>query len=406
MPAAAKATGLRSPVGSPSAALILGSDYRALGLVRSLGRKGVPVRVVASGDDRLASFSRYSATTVEWPADADERLEMLESLASANGKTWALFPSADHSAAFVAQHYEALASQFALTTPPWDVLRWAYDKRLTHELASLAGVDYPLTMYPGSRRDLEDAELPFPVILKPAFREEELNRFTSSKAWQADDRQTLLRQYDEAVELVDPSVLMVQELVRGGGDAQLSYAALADSGRVLRSLTARRTRQYPPEFGKASTFVETIDDPGIGDASRRLIEASEFSGLVEIEFKVDRSSARTLLLDINPRVWGWQSLCARAGVDFPWLLWLALRGEELPQAEARAGVRWIRLTTDLPTATKEVLRRRLSAKTYVSSLLPPHEGAIFARDDVRPGLVEVPMLIRTIVRRHRSNGRV
>jgi predicted ATP-grasp superfamily ATP-dependent carboligase len=403
--APARDPGLRPLAGPPSAALVLGSDYRALGLVRSLGRKGVPVRVLASGDDRLASFSRYAHETLDWPAETGERLELLERLAGADGRTWALFPSADESAAFVAEHHGSLAPLLALTTPPWDTLRWAHDKRLTHELATAAGVDYPLTVYPRSWEDLERAELTFPLILKPAVKDE-LNRFTAAKAWRADDRETLLRRYEEAVELVDPEVLVVQELVRGGGDTQLSYAALAESGEVLYSLTARRTRQYPADFGRASTFVETIDDPGIGEASRRLIAAGRLSGLVEIEYKVDPATGRILLLDINPRVWGWQSLCARAGVDFPWLFWLALRGEELPEAQARAGVRWVRLSTDLPTAVKEILHRRLPAGAYLSSLRPPHEGAIFARDDVRPGLVELPLLVRTLVRRLRSDGRV
>jgi predicted ATP-grasp superfamily ATP-dependent carboligase len=112
------------------------------------------------------------------------------------------------------------------------------------------------------------------------------------------------------------------------------------------------------------------------------------------------------LLDINPRVWGWHSLCGRAGVDFPWLLWLAQRGERLPRAVARPGERWVRLSTDLPTAVKEIARRRLPAKAYLASLLPPHEGAIFARDDVRPGLVELPMLLGTLVRRLVKLGRL
>jgi D-aspartate ligase len=403
----ARAPGLRPLAGSPTAALVLGSDYRALGVVRSLGRRGVSVRVLASGDDRLACYSRYCRETIEWPTGTENRLALLERLAGpdAGGELWALFPSADDSAELVARHHDALAPLLALTTPPWDVLRWAHDKRLTHELALVAEVDYPLTLYPRSRRDLEDAELRFPLILKPAVKEE-LNRFTAAKAWRADDRETLLRRYDEAVELVDPETLVVQELVHGGGDTQHSYAALADSGTVLHSLTARRTRQYPADFGRASTFVETIDDPGIGEPSRRLIEASGFSGLVELEYKVDEASGRTLLLDVNPRVWGWHSLCARAGVDFPWLLWLALRGEDAPEAEALPGISWLRFSTDFPTAVKEVLRGRLSARAYLSSLLRPHEGAIFARDDVRPGLVELPMLVRTLVRRLRSHDRV
>lgn len=402
---AAVARGLRAQVGAPSGALVLGSDYRALGVVRSLGRRGVPVRVLASGDDRLATYSRYAVGVAEWPAAEDDQLTLLDRLARSDGHTWALIPSADESAAFVARNHEQLARTFVVTTPPWHVLRWSYDKRCTHELAVAAGVDYPATIYPRDRRDLERSLVRFPVVLKPSVKPT-FNRFTAAKAWRADDRATLLRRYDEACELVDPDTLFVQELIGGGGTTQLSYAALADAGEVLCSLVAQRTRQYPADFGRASTFVETIEDPGIADRSRRLIEACSFSGLIEIEYKVDAATGRTLLLDLNPRVWGWHTLSARAGVDFPWLLWLRLCGEDLPEVSPQPGVRWARLSTDLPTSLSEIVHRRLSLRTYLNSLRPPLESAIFAWDDPRPGLLELPLLLRTLIRRLNSHGAV
>ena len=42
--------------------------------------------------------------------------------------------------------------------------------------------------------------------------------------------------------------IMIQELVPGSGESQLSYAALAEHGRPLASLTARRVRQIPMDF--------------------------------------------------------------------------------------------------------------------------------------------------------------
>jgi len=397
-PDAAVDQGPQPVLGAPTAALVLGSDYRALGIVRSLGRRGVLVRVLAAGDDRLATLSRYAVDSVAWPDDDDTRLDLLANLAHRDGHVWALFPSADESAAFVARHHAALAPLLVLTTPAWDVLRWAYDKRLTYELADAAGVDYPWTIYPRDRHELERRELYFPVVLKPTVKPE-LNRFTAAKAWRADDRTSLLHRYDEASALVSPDTLMVQELIEGDGTTQLSYAALAESGEVLHALAAQRTRQYPADFGRASTFVETIDDPGIAAPSQRVIEKCRFSGLLEIEYKTRAVDGRSLLLDINPRVWGWHTLCARAGIDFTWLLWLRLQGKHTPQCAAKAGVRWVRLSTDLPTAMKEISRGRMSARRYLASIVPPHEGAIFARDDVRPGLVEIPLLVHTLVRR-------
>ena len=49
----------------------VGGDYRALGVVRSLGRRGIPVWVVRSptGDHRLAGMSRFSRCHLTCPDD-------------------------------------------------------------------------------------------------------------------------------------------------------------------------------------------------------------------------------------------------------------------------------------------------------------------------------------------------
>jgi predicted ATP-grasp superfamily ATP-dependent carboligase len=366
--------------------------------VRSLGRRGVPVHVIVDGDDRLAAHSRYAREISTWPDSDEERVEHLEAIARRSSDPLALFPSADETAALVSRNHETLSRLYALTTPPWDVFRWTYDKRLTYELGERAGVKCPQTLYPRDRADLEQANLTFPVVIKPATKPQ-FNRLVAAKAWRVDDRDELLRRYDEAAGLADPATLMIQQLIPGDDGANLSYAALAESGRVLHHIVARRTRQYPPDFGRASTFVESIDDPGIGEPAMRVIEACRFTGLIEVEFKIDARSGEPFLLDMNPRVWGWHTLGRRAGVDFPWLQWLRLREEETPDTQPQPGVRWLRISTDLPTAAKEIIKGRQSFREYVSSLMPPHEGAIIARDDPRPGLVEMPLLGKTLIKR-------
>jgi D-aspartate ligase len=383
----------------PAGALVLGGDYRALGVVRSLGRRGVPVWVIKQGDDHLAARSRYARRLLDWPEhDEPRQLERLMAIADGGAQGWALIPSADETAALVARHHDLLAERFVLTTPPWDVLRFAYDKRLTYPLGERLGLDVARTLYPRQRSDLEWLEIDFPAVLKPAVKES-FNRLTAAKAWRLDSRRELLERYDEACTLVPADVLMVQELIPGGGEAQFSYAALCDDGRTLASVVARRTRQYPPDFGRASTYVETVDCPEVIPPSVRLLEELRFTGLVEVEFKRDPRNGRFKLLDVNPRVWGWHTLCARAGVDFPYLLWLALNGAPPPVTTARAGVRWVRTATDLPMMAREILHRRASAGEYLRSLRGPLEGAIFARDDPLPGLAEIPQLASILVRR-------
>jgi predicted ATP-grasp superfamily ATP-dependent carboligase len=162
---------------------------------------------------------------------------------------------------------------------------------------------------------------------------------------------------------------------------------------------ARRTRQYPMDFGRASIYVETIDDPDLEELSQRTVEAIEYEGLVEIEYKRDPRTGRLNLLDINARVWGWHSIGRRAGVDFPYLQWQILHGEAVGECKARPGVRWVRGSTDLPTAIKEIRRGNMSLRANLGSLRGPVEFAILARDGPMPAIVEIPLIARLIWKR-------
>lgn len=381
-------------------ALVMGGDYRGLGLVRSLGRHGIPVWVVNQEDQRLAGTSRYALRTLFYPSWSDERgIDFLLELARKCGlKGWLLFPTSDDSVRLIASHHEQLSENYRMTVPPWETLQWAVDKRLMHRLADKVGVNHPRTYYPRDREDLASLELSFPVILKPATRDQ-FNRMTAAKAWPVDNLDALRVRYDEACQLLRPEMLMVQELIPGGGESQFSFAAICEDGRPLASLVARRTRQFPMDFGRASTFVETVDEPDVIEPASRFLQAIRFTGLVEVEFKRDRRTGTLKLLDVNPRVWGWYSLCGRAGVDFGYLLWLLYQGQPIPKVRAEIGVRWIRMNTDLLASFGEMCSGRLAIREYLRSIWGSKESAIFASDDLLPGLLEVPLMFYLVGKR-------
>src|ERR1051325_11469726 len=274
-------------------ALVTGADYRGLGVVRSLGRRGIPVWVLRRAGHRLAAASRYARNTVLWPAgDEAHGVEFLLDLANRQGlKGWVLFPTDDEVVNLVSRYQDVLSRQFCLTTPPWEQLRQACDKGLLSTLAKDLKIDQPWTFCPSNRDEVAKLDCKFPVILKPALRET-FNPLTVAKAWRVDDRASLLARYDEARLLMSPDLIMVQEVIPGGGEAQFSYAALCRDGRSVALLVARRTRQYPMDFGQFSTYVETIDDPGVVEPSLRLLEAIGYTGLVEVEFKRDPRDGR------------------------------------------------------------------------------------------------------------------
>lgn len=379
---------------------MLGSNYRGLGVVRSLGRLGVTVWLVRSDEHRIAEHSRYAAHVLPWCDGPDEvKVAHLLGLAARHGlERWTVIPTDDETAALLARNRERLGTCFLVAAPGWEAMRFAYDKRLTHQLGVRAGVDQPRTWFPADRADVLASDVPLPAILKPAIKPVH-NRFTDDKAWPVRDRKQLEQSYDAARRLVPAEEILLQELISGGGGAQLSFAALAIDGRAVATVTARRTRQHPMDFGHASTFVETIDCPDVVESARRLIGELRYNGLIEVEFKRDPRDGRPKLLDINARVWGWHTLGRRAGVDFPALQWRLLHGESVPEVDARPGIRWVRMATDLPTAVGEIVAGRMTLSGYLRSVRPPLEHAMFAADDPLPGLLDAPLIVALSARR-------
>ena len=113
------------------------------------------------------------------------------------------------------------------------------------------------------------------------------DEFTQAKARKAENREALLCLYKRAAALVGDDAVIVQEWVPGAGAAQFSYAGLWDSGQPIVSLTARRTRQHPIDFGRSSTFVEIIEQDEVEALACRFLKSLDYTGVAEIEFKYD-----------------------------------------------------------------------------------------------------------------------
>lgn len=385
-------------------ALVLGSDYRGLGAVQSLGRQGIDVWVVHESRG-VADVSRYARRTIRFPTGADDsKVDFLLELGRRHAlEGWVLFPTSDKIAAICARNRDVLGAVFRPTTPPWEVYRYAHDKQLTERLAAEIGVPSP-RMWELGLAGAADIDCRFPAILKPTVKEER-NALTVEKAWRVEDRAELAARYAAALQLLPADQIMLQELIPGDGTNQLSFAALACDGEVICSVVARRTRQIPMDIGRVSTFVETIDDADVRSLGRRVVARLSYTGLVEVEFKRDPRTGEAKLLDINARLWGWHTLGRRAGVDFSYLLYRLACGDRPDDREGAAGVRWMWPAGDVPTAALEIVRGRLRLGDYLESFRGPIDFATITVDDPLPGFLEMPFQAAARLRRPNSLNR-
>ena len=382
-------------------ALVVGGEHPGLGVARSLGRRGIPVCVV---DDQqsISRFSRYVKNFVRVDDLRDER-KAVDAVLSVgrrlNLRNWVLYPTRDETVAAFSRYRAELAEFFRVTTPDWNSVQWAWNKKQTYELAEQLGIPCPQTFNVRGPDELDALEQYLPLAIKPAVKE---NFFyaTGAKAWRVETMEELRTMYAQAAEQIRPEEILLQQIIPGDGRYQVSYCAFFRDGKPHGTLLARRSRQHPREFGRSATYVETIDLPEIEELSERFLRAIDYYGLAEVEFKQDPRDGKYKLLDVNARTWGFHSLGFPAGVDFPYLLFADQMGLPPEDCRGQAGMGWLRWLTDVPTALSDLLGGHLSFGDYWKSLRQTRIESVFSKEDPLPSVMEIALLPYSIVKKY------
>src|SRR5437764_510996 len=149
-------------------AIVLGGNFVGLGIVRSLGTRGIPVWVVeADRSKSIAQFSRFTRRFVE--AGNEPIVDLLLRIGREHHlEGWVIFPVNDEYVEVVSANREFLSSIYRVTTAAPEVTKFALDKRLTYAKAHELGIAAPWTSVGSSLADVEARGIPYPVILKPA----------------------------------------------------------------------------------------------------------------------------------------------------------------------------------------------------------------------------------------------
>jgi D-aspartate ligase len=372
-------------------AVLLGSDFKTLGVIRSLGQRGLR-SVAVDNTPRAAWLSRHVVERHRWdgPMEGARFVDFLLTLGQEPRYTrWLLIPTQDEVVELVARHRDVLAPYFTLVTQGWDTLKWACDKHHMNQMARATGVAIPATWRPRSEDDLATLGITYPAIIKPAVSTR-LQYSLRIKALPANDLDELRAQYRLALESMPPDEIMAQEIIPGGGSQQPSVAAYAHDGEIVAAMTAQRTRQYPIDYGLGSSFVEAREIPDIVDDARKLLAYMRLTGMVEVEFKRDPRNGVNKLLDINVRPWGWHTLAIACGLDFPYMQYCDTLSLALPSATPHNDYRWLRAVTDIPAGIQETRAGLTTPLTYLRTLVAGKTTfSVFDWRDPIPAVMDV-----------------
>jgi D-aspartate ligase len=386
--------------------VLVSSQHGGLGIIRSLGRAGIPVYGVHQSKWEPAAHSRFLQRVFVWDfssAAADDSVKFLLELAHTIGKRPILIPTSDVTAGFVAGNAGALADEYLLATPSPEVVHQFSCKKRTHDLCQKLGVPTAVTALVQSKEEALDFARTwnFPLIVKGrdgAFRH---RKNETARVAIVDGEQELLDILDLNLMTNTPG-LIFQEYIAGGDAAVWMFNGyFNEQSECLFGATGRKLRQFPAHRGSTSLGIceknETVEAQ-----TARLMEAVRYRGPLDMGYRFDARDGQYKLLDVNPRIGStFRLFAAENGLDVSRVLYLHLTQQPIPPSPVCEGRKWIVENNDLVSSLRAMRKRELTAGAWLRSLEGVQEGAWLAWDDLAP-LAMLPLLLR---RKQFPNGR-
>lgn len=382
----------REEAGDVPTVVIVGAEPRKLvTIARSLHRAGVRCIVATPRGQSLRISSRAIAGTAQLRGDLAESATMLARLARSEGASWVV-PTSDTSLQIVCAAYDELSRFCAIGAPPPVIVQRVLDKSITLAMAAQAGVPVPVSMTVERAIDLEAAlgQMRFPIIAKPGDKSRKTSHQFKTRTFEsAEELRTTFATQSRFGE-----GLLFQSYHGGQG---VGIELLVAKGELVASFQHRRLSENPPSGGVAVVAIAEAVDPTLLDYSMRLMRALEWEGVAMVEFRHDRETGETALMEVNGRFWGSLPLNTIAGVDFPLYAWQLSQGKTpSPPASYPLGlrVRWTagsleRAGHAFAERAEDRIAFGAAFRQLVTDFAPGVKSAMWSWSDPLPAIQEV-----------------
>ncbi|MET9291536.1 ATP-grasp domain-containing protein [Streptomyces sp. NPDC003077] len=370
--------------------------HGGVGAIRSLGRLGVPMYAITEDRFTPAATSRYLRGRFVWPTtgreDPERLVDGLLRIGRRIGRPTVLIPTDEEAAVLIGEHADVLGDAFLFPRTDPALPRRLASKQGLHELCVEHGVPSPDAAFPESYEDVERfaARARFPVVAK---NREAFQR----RRHPAVPGTTRIAGPEQLLDLARdwgprPGVILQEYLPREQAEDWITHAYFDADSTALTMFTGVKVRSWPPHAGMtACAYV--VDNHELAEMSAQFIKRIGFSGIIDLDWRYDRRDGRYKLLDFNPRMGAQFRLFENeAGVDVVRAQHLDLTGRKVPEAEQRAGHRFVVENIDLPALL--AYRRSGYTTPHAPTRATGTELAWLAPDDLKPFFTMLARFVR------------
>jgi len=375
--------------------ILLGGHENALSIARSLGKRGIHITAIAR-EGSPVHYSKYCNERIVSPSGEDFQQALYRRFLSgqshfAQGSV--IFPCCDNSIQFVADQRDVLEQQYLLDIHSGALQKAMLNKQQTLDLARKAGCPIPQYWDASNLDDIGKLknEIQFPVLIKPYFSH--LFQEVFNKKVLVVESHKELMNYSK--EVLDANLgFMICEMIPGPDTLLSSYYTHIDNhGEKLFEFTKRVIRRSPPNFGGGCYHI-TEWLPETAKMGERFFQGMGFTGLGNVEFKLDLRDNQLKIIECNARFTAAQELLARSGMDISWLIYCFLTGNDHARISSyREQVRLWYPEKDFDSFRRLRQTGKLSLWGWIKSLLHPQVLPYFNLGDMRPFWFMVKKLI-------------
>ncbi|HEV2173532.1 MAG TPA: hypothetical protein VGR71_08195 [Nitrospira sp.] len=360
-----------------------------LGIVRSLGRLGVPVYCIDATRFCPAFFSRYCCGNFLWDlhssSDSASLLFILE-VGRKISRRSVLIPTSDIATMFVEDHAAALAERFIFPNRNADLIRALCSKRDMYFLAKSCNVPAPETSFPRSRTGVLEylASAHFPILFKPIYPHLALQRPTPWRMALVHTEQELLDHYDALEDPSSPNV-MLQEYIPGADHMTWTFNGYFDEdGQCRLAFTGRKLRNFPPYFGQASLAVCQHNED-VEKMALRFMTSIGYKGPLDLGFRYDARDGQYKVNDVNPRIGAmFRLFVGQNGMDVARALYQDMTRQPVIPSFTPGGRKWIVEDVDLFSSIRYYRDGNFTLRQWINSFRGIQETTFLSRHDPWP----------------------
>jgi D-aspartate ligase len=372
-----------------------------LGAVRSLGRLGVPVHVIAEDPFTSLALSRYRARRFRWRTtgleQADALVAGLAAIGERTGRRCVAIPTDDEAATLLAEHADELSQHFLIPRVDPGLPRQLASKHELFLLCREHDIPAPEGALVSSRAELlaHAEHAVFPLVLKNGAPWVRLRAQMVSSTTVVHTREQLAAFADTRHE---DFRLFIQEYVpREDAQDWIVHVYCDANSDCLAMFTALKLRSWPAHAGNTACAYTTFN-PALADLARRFCKAVGFQGIADLDWRLDLRDGRFKLVDFNPRIGNNFSLFrTRGGMDVVRAMHLNLTGRSVPADTQVDGRRLVVEHYDL--AARMAYRGAERAMPVTAERAATTVRAFASLDDPLPFLALWPRQSRQVLSR-------